>query len=292
ALSSRMAVAMMVSMFFSAAPAILIAMTTLFTVSLEGGAPEAPAFIQVLAPVIASASALLITVLPGYPLASQVIVEGRTLTLYRIAFTSGVVLLALPPISLSLGLVDLSGFRELTLYSSLAAVALGVLPFTSVLKALMTRVDDVVEGVAQHVRVYRSMHLLRSEKLEELVREPVRPWLVDYLKESMEFFRVLGDVDPSVFDLFVMFVLEVQRAMRRVMTHAAFMTVVVLLTPILSTATMGLGAGLGITTEALLVSYASVLGFGFIAGKIALGRNTSTLLPGIATLLYALTLTA
>ncbi len=292
ALLNRMAMAMMVSMFFSTAPVILIAMSTLFTASLEGRAPEVPALIQVLAPVIASASMLLAIVLPGYPLASQVIVDGRTLTLYKAAFVSGMTLLALPPTMLSLELVNLSGFRELAFYSSLTAIGLGVLSFTSVFKALMTRIDDVVEGMAQHVRIFRSMHLFKSEKLEKLMRKPVRPWLVDYLKESMEFFRVLGDVDPSIFDLFVMFVLEVQRAMRKAMTHVAFMTAVVLLTPVLSTATISLGAGLGVVTEALLASYASVLGFGCVAGKIALGRNASTLLPGTAALLYALTLTA
>ncbi|MEM3948963.1 MAG: hypothetical protein QXM76_05155, partial [Zestosphaera sp.] len=109
---------------------------------------------------------------------------------------------------------------------------------------------------------------------------------------STEFFRLLGDVDPSVFDLFVMFVMEVRRTMGRAMAHVAFMAAVVLLAPVLSTATMGLGAGLGVAAETLLTGYASVLGFGYIAGKIALGRNVSTLLPGLAALLYALTLTA
>lgn len=290
ALSSRMSMAMVLSMLFSVAPVVLISMTTLFTASLERGVPEAPVFIQVVTPAIASASVLLTVVLPGYPLAVQVLVGGKTLTACRATFALGTALLALPPAALSLGLVDLSGFRGLALYGSVAAAALGAVPFTSVLEALMTRIDDVVESMAQHVRVYRSMHLYRSERLEELVRRPVRPWLVDYLRESAEFFRLLGDVDPLVFDLFVVFVTEVRRTLGRAMTHMAFMAAVVLLAPVLSTATIGLGAGLGVTTEALLVGYASVLGFSYIAGKIALGRNASTLLPGLATLLYALTI--
>ncbi|MEM0015275.1 MAG: hypothetical protein QXS42_00535 [Zestosphaera sp.] len=291
-LGSRMVAAMVISMFFSVMPVVLISMTALFTTSLEDGAPGAPAFIQVLAPAIVGASALLAVVLPGYPLAVQVVMEGKVLTACRAAFASGTGLLALPPIMLSLGLMDLSGFRELTIYCSLVAAALGAVPFTHTLKALMTRIDDVVESMAQHVRVYRSMHLYRNERLEGLGRRSVRPWLAGYLRESTEFFRLLGDVDPSVFDLFVMFVMEVRRTMGRAMAHVAFMAAVVLLAPVLSTATMGLGAGLGVAAETLLTGYASVLGFGYIAGKIALGRNVSTLLPGLAALLYALTLTA
>ena len=294
ALGTRTGMAIMVSMFFSVAPIILISMTTLFTTSIEGGVPEAsetPAFIQVLTPAIAGASALLATVLPGYPLAVHVVVETKVLMTYRAMFALGVGFLTLPPVALSLGFADLNGFRELTLYSSLVATALGTAPFAYTLKALTTKIDDVVESMAQHVRVYRSMHLYKSERLEELSKRPVKPWLVGYLRESTEFFRSLGDVDPAVFDLFTMFVMEVQRAMRRVMTHAVFMVAVVLLAPLLSTATIGLGAGLGITMEALLIGYASIMGFGVIAGKIVLGRNTSTLLPGLAVLLYALTLT-
>jgi hypothetical protein len=37
----------------------------------------------------------------------------------------------------------------------------------------------------------------------------------------------------------------------------------------------------------MLMGYATALSFAFIASKLAIGRNISTLLPGIAVLIYA-----
>jgi len=75
--------------------------------------------------------------------------------------------------------------------------------------------DNVVERMANHVRVYRSMHLYRDERLEILAEKSIRSWLADYLRGSSEFFRLIGDVDPNVFELFVSFVFEVQRIKKR-----------------------------------------------------------------------------
>jgi len=287
----RMTVAVITSTFFGVAPVILISVTFLYTASLDEVQEPQPA-IQALAPAIAGVSALLAVVLPGYPLAAQVVVERRTLRRYYLLLCVGMASLALPPVLLSQRLVGLESFRELALQSSSVAAVLGVPPFIQVFKALTTGVDGLVEEMAQHVRVYRSMHLFRSGRLEELARKSVRPWLIDYLSESAEFFRVVGDVDPQVFDVFVMFVSEMRRALRKAMTHILFMLAVTLITPILSTTTMSLGGGLGVAKEVLLVGYVSALGFGCVAGKIALGRNVSTLMPGLAIMLYSLTLPA
>lgn len=71
-----------------------------------------------------------------------------------------------------------------------------------------------------------------------------------------------------------------------------FMVGAVLLAPILTTVIMVFGTGLEIARETVVIDYASVFGFRLIAGrlKIALGRNISILLPGLATPLYSITM--
>ncbi|MEM1606389.1 MAG: hypothetical protein QXW41_09115 [Fervidicoccaceae archaeon] len=286
-LSFRMSLALLVSMFFSVAPVLMIGMSMLFAVDVGGEGAEVPAFIHILPVAMLSASALLLA-LPGYPVATHVSVDKRTLTTYRALFITGALSIAIPPLVLYLGLADTHAFRELALYTSTLSLLLGAAPFASFISSLLLRVDDVVEDMARHVRVYRSMHLYKSEKIESLARKRVRPWLVDYLGESVEFFRLLGDVDPAVFDVFVVFVFEVQRCIRKALAHIMLMVGAVALCPVLTAATMSLGAGLGVTRETLLIGYASSLSFGLLASKIALGRNVSTLLPGLAVLLYSI----
>jgi len=130
------------------------------------------------------------------------------------------------------------------------------------------------------------MHLYRDEKLEALTKKSVRPWLADYLKESAEFFRLIGDVDPNVFELFVNFVFEVQRIKQRASIYMFVMLGAAATSPLLAVATLQLGGSLGQTALTVLMGYITTLSFSYIASKIATGRNISTLLPGIATLIY------
>jgi hypothetical protein len=147
--------------------------------------------------------------------------------------------------------------------------------------------DNVVERMANHVRVYRSMHLYRDERLEILAEKSIRSWLADYLRGSSEFFRLIGDVDPNVFELFVSFVFEVQRIKRRASMYMFMMLGATMASPFLAVATLQLGGGLGQTAISMLMGYATTLSFAFIASKLATGRNISTMLPGIALLIYA-----
>jgi hypothetical protein len=59
-----------------------------------------------------------------------------------------------------------------------------------------------------------------------------------------------------------------------------------LMAPFLAVATLQLGSNLGQSAVSILMGYATTLNFAYIASKLATGRNISTLLPGIATLIY------
>ena len=54
----------------------------------------------------------------------------------------------------------------------------------------------------------------------------------------------------------------------------------------LAVATLQLGGALGQTGVAVFMGYTTTLSFSFTASKLATGRNISTLLPGIAAVIY------
>jgi hypothetical protein len=225
------------------------------------------------------------SLLPGYPLPARVVIEKRVLSLYRIIFATGVVILTLPTLQLIL-ISDIQSFKELAMVTGIVAVALGAPSFIEIFKALNMNLDDVVERMADHVRIYRSMHLYRDKKLDVLVKRNVRPWLADYLRESSEFFKLIGDVDPNIFELFVNFVFEVQRIKKRASMYMFVMFGAAVASPFLAVATLQLGGSFGPTTITVLIGYVTTLSFAYIVSKLAIGRNMSTLLPGITTFIY------
>jgi hypothetical protein len=286
-ITTRMMLAMMVSMLFAVLPVVLISVSTLYTLEIAElrASTEPPPWLLAVPAIMAVVTAVMCAILPGYPLSARIVVERKTLTLYRLLFVAGSILLALPAILLVLT-NDAGMFRDMASTTTVASIAIGAPSFATTFRALNMSMDDVVERMANHVRVYRSMHLYRDEKLDVLVKRNVRPWLADYLKESSEFFKLIGDVDPNVFELFVSFVFEVQRIKRRASMYMFVMLGATLMAPFLATATIQLGGSLGQTAISMLMGYTTTLSFAFIASKLATGRNISTLLPGIAILIY------
>jgi hypothetical protein len=178
-------------------------------------------------------------------------------------------------------------FTALARIGSALAIVLGAPSFAETLKALLLPLDDIIEGMANHVRVYRSMLLYRSEKLESLLKKGSRPWLVEYLGEAVSFFKLVGDVNPAVFETFAAFVLEMQRCKKRALLYMITMIATVPIAPVLGVVALKLGQEVGVSTLPVLLGYTSSLCYGCIASKITVGRNISTLLSGIATLIYA-----
>jgi hypothetical protein len=62
------------------------------------------------------------------------------------------------------------------------------------------------------------------------------------LRGSSEFFKLVGDVDLNVFELFVSFVFEVQRIKRRASMYMFMMLGAAIASPFLAVATLQLGA--------------------------------------------------
>ena len=287
-MTTRMMLAMMASMLFAVLPVVLISVSTLYTLEIAElrASTEPPPWLLAIPAIMAVATSVMCALLPGYPLSARVVVEKKMLVLYRLLFATGSTMLALPAVLLVLT-NDANMFRDMASTTAIASIALGAPSFATTFRALNMSLDDVVERRANHVRVYRSMHLYRDEKLEALTKRSVRPWLADYLKESSEFFRLIGDVDPNVFELFVSFVFEVQRIKRRASMYMFMMLGATIASPFLAVATLQLGGSLGQTAISMLMGYATTLSFAFIASKLATGRNISILLPGIALLIYA-----
>jgi len=286
-MTTRMMIAVTVSMLFAVLPVVLISISTLYTLEIAEMrvAEEAPPWLLAVPATVLVATGAMCILLPGYPLTAEVAVEKRTLTLFRALFATGALALAVPALPLALA-SDVESFKNLSTTAALAAALLGAPGFASTFRALNMSLDDVVEAMANHVRVYRSMHLYRDERLEALTRRSVRPWLADYLKESSEFFKLIGDVDPNIFELFVSFVFEVQRIKKRASMYMFVLLGAAIMSPFLAVATLQLGGAIGQTSVAVFMGYTTTLSFSFTASKLATGRNISTLLPGIATVIY------
>ncbi|MEM1930268.1 MAG: hypothetical protein QXH81_09880, partial [Thermofilaceae archaeon] len=139
-------------------------------------------------------------------------------------------------------------------------------------------------------RVWRSLHLYRSSVLEKEAKKRVRPWIVDYLVESLGFFRLTGDCDPSVFEIFAMYIHECKRSLRKYLQTLAIILAVVLISPVMNASILSFGVKL--FPQHTILGYVSSVAYGFVASKIALGENKSTLLPALSALIYALTLPA
>ena len=288
ALDTRVAAATLTSMVLTVAPVLLISMSTLMGLEVTTGTITPPPWVELVVPATGLVAALFVALAPGFPLAVSVVYDRGYLRLLRCLTAIGVLLLALPG---ALGvLAGEVGFRQLLVPAGAASATLGLPGFYSTVRALRTRVDGVVEEAANHVRVFRSLHLFRSARLEELQRARARPWLVDYLSEALGFLRLVGDVDPAVFEVFVEYVFEVQRAVSKASFYMMALSASALLAPYLATATIAIGSAFGVATATVVLGYATTLAFTFVISKMALGFSVSTLLPGLAALLYALTL--
>jgi len=77
-----------------------------------------------------------------------------------------------------------------------------------------------------------------------------------------------------------------QRCRKRALLYMITMVATVPIAPILGVIALKLGQEVGVSTLPVLLGYTLALCYGYIASKVATGRNISTLLPGIATLMY------
>ncbi|MEM4005721.1 MAG: hypothetical protein QXM43_08845 [Desulfurococcaceae archaeon] len=109
--------------------------------------------------------------------------------------------------------------------------------------------------------------------------------------ESLGFFRLIGDCNPSIFEIFAMYIHECERSLKKYVQTLAVISAVVLISPIMNSSILSFAVVL-YPQHVLLLGHVSSVAYGFVASKIAIGENKNTLLPELSALIYALTVPA
>ncbi|MEM0004574.1 MAG: hypothetical protein QXN97_04500 [Desulfurococcaceae archaeon] len=289
AVQSRVVFGLMLTIAFGIAPSLLVGMAMLQSISVEGSivepGPEAYAY----SVAVASILPLVLVLIPGYPLSMSIVIDKKLSRILNALTLAGAVLLSVPVIALVVN-GDIGSFKDNVFNYSLLSLVAGAPGFILVIELFSSRVDVVVEDMLNHVRVWRSLHLYKSSVLEKEAKRRVRPWIVDYIVEALGFFKQVGDCDPGVFELLVMYIHECKRSLRKYVQTLAVILAVVLISPVMNSSILSFGVK--VFPQHIALGYVSSIAYGFVASKIALGENKSTLLPALSALIYALTLPA
>lgn len=231
---------------------------------------------------------LALTLTPDYPAGISVVFEKKTSRLLKALFVAGTAVLVLPAVAGVLG-GDLGVFGGYACMASITAIVLGVPGLYLTLKGIYgSRVERVVDNALNHVRVWRSLVNYRDPGLEAELRRPSRPWIVDYLAETLGFGKLLGDCDPSVFELLVMSIHELYRGLKKYSQTAVMILAVSAMVPLLNAMTLQLATRISVVHAVIVYSYTLV--YGYVAFKLVLGKNTSTLIPGLTALLFTISI--
>lgn len=284
ALQVRSVIAAVIVVLYGLTPGLALGLAMLQSTGLEEPGVALGPGAYAVAAILISTLPLALVLIPDYPLAMLITVNRGIDRVLSLLFTAGSAALTIPALHLLNNCLE--GFREAVLYCSIAAVVLGLPGFTYLLLAiLLSRIDVVVEEMLNHIRVWRSLHLFKSTKLEGELKKSVKPWIVDYISEVLQFLRAAGDCDPGAFETFTTFIQECRRSMMR---YALSLTIVVAVSAVGPVTTaMLLKTSAVLSTEYIAAGYAASLAYGYVANKLATGKNKSTLLPAASVLLYA-----
>ncbi|MGC8954313.1 MAG: hypothetical protein ACP5N5_06320 [Desulfurococcus sp.] len=225
------------------------------------------------------------TIIPNYPLPFKVLIEKSVGKVLSLMYIVGVVLLTYPLTYMVL--TDSMMEKTILLYLGAASMILGTPGFTLILRALFKTFElrNVLEDVSVNVRTYRSLIFVDDELLSHLGSKPIRTWLIDYVYETLRFHRSLGEVEPDVYTLFTVFTNDLLRTLRSYLAGLTIMITAILSTPFLIKTLLTIAPFTSITLQ---VAYSSILATGFISSKLMLGRNISTLVPGLLVFIYGL----
>jgi hypothetical protein len=284
----RVLVAMLMIVFFGVTPSLLLAVTMLQHVGLEeAGEPQLHEYLyMVFIPAIAVPLALVL--IPDYPPGLSVVSSKSVQELVVALFATGSLAL-ITPIVVGLSSSSLKAFIDAANIASLAALALGMpgLYYTAT-GIYASKIERAVDNALNHVRVWRSLVNYRDPVLEAELRRPARPWVSDYLSEILGFARLLGDCDPGVFELLAMSIHELYRGLKRFAQTVLLVVATATMAPVLNAAVLRLGVV--VSPVHAVLGYAFTISYGYVASKLVLGRNASTLIPALTALLYTLTL--
>lgn len=287
ALQLRSMIATLMVVFYGLTPGLALGLAMLQSTSLDeldaALGPQAYA----IAIALISTLPLALTLIPDYPLAMLITIDRGVDRLLSLLFTAGSIVLVIPAACLLNN--GLGGFKEAVFYCSTAAAMLGLPGFIyPLLAVLSSRLDVVVEEMLNHIRVWRSLHLFKSSKLDRELKKRVKPWAVDYISEVLQFFRNIGDCDPGAFETFATFIHECRRSMMRYALSLIIVVIVSAIGPVITA--MVLKTSTVLLTEHIIAGYAASLAYGYVANKLATGKNKSTLLPAASALFYTVLL--
>jgi hypothetical protein len=284
----RVLVAMLMIVFFGIAPSLLLAVAMLQHVGLEEtGEPQLHEYLyMVFIPAIAVPLAL--ALIPDYPPGLSVAFNKSIQELVTVLFTMGSLAL-ITPIVIGFSSNNLEAFINTANVASLTALALGILGlYYTATGIYASKIERAVDNALNHVRVWRSLVNYRDPVLEAELHRPAKPWISDYLSEILSFAKLLGDCDPGVFELLAMSIHELYRGLKRFAQTVILVVATATMVPVLNAMVLHLGAI--VSPVHAVIGYAFTLSYGYVASKLVLGRNTSTLIPALTTLLYTLTL--
>jgi len=287
ALQLRSTIATVMVVFYGLMPSLALGLAMLQFTSLNEVDTALSPQTYSIAIALISTLPLTLTLIPDYPLAMLVTIDRGVDRMLSLLFTTGSIALAIPTVCLLNN--GLGGFREAVLYCSVVAAMLGLPGFIHPLLAVLSsRVDIVVEEMLNHIRVWHSLHLFKSSRLERELKKRVKPWAIDYVSEVLQFFKSVGDCDPGAFETFAVFIQECRRSMMRYALSLITVVIVSAVGPVITA--MVLKTSIVLLTEHIVAGYAASLAYGYVANKLATGKNKSTLLPAASALFYTMLL--
>ncbi|MFP3269033.1 MAG: hypothetical protein RXO29_05545 [Desulfurococcales archaeon] len=229
---------------------------------------------------------VLYAAIPDYPLSMKVTFSSNGKRVFSTFQIIGFASLILPTFLL-LKYGSVGEFALVLFATSIISCALQAMLFQAVMKAMINGyVEKEVEDMLNHARIWRSLLLYKPERSKKIGEKVVKPWVESFLEELIEFFRRMGDCEPSSFQLFVDFIHEAQRSLKKVI-HVLLVSIgTSLLSPVMSIMMLGLGGS--VVPQQILIAYVSSLSYGFLAEKVALGTGRTALFPSLTALSFAI----
>ena len=106
--------------------------------------------------------------------------------------------------------------------------------------------------------------------------------------KSLGFFRLIGDCNPNIFEIFTMYIYKCKRSLRKYVQTPVVILVIALISLIIYSSILSFDVEL--FPQHIILEYISSIAHGFIAGKNSARREQEhAVSPAVSALIYALT---
>jgi len=285
-IQSRTMLSVLMIVLLGMAPSLLIGFQNLQ--SFGSTAYESGSSSLAYALLFLTAIPLAVKAVPEYPPTMRIVFSEKLGRLLNILAAFGSALLFVPILDLLLRGKAGEFSAHLLVFSTLSILSTFPSFLLTVKAAFAFPVEKVVENMLDRVRVWRNLMSDVIIRGDAKLRRGARPWIFDYIADMIPFFKTIGDIDPSTFQIFAEFVYEGKRHMRKFSQILLVVAATAALSPYMSAIMLGLG-GTPFPSQ-VATAYLGTLAYGFVAERIALGHSRSTVLPSISSIIFALTL--